>query len=85
MAWQKGPHLKKPGAKLTHKVGIPKALTHGLMGHKEASHFTAPHNRSKRGTTIPKGAPGKKSGTTTPTLGKQMSVSDILNFKFPKL
>lgn len=80
-----GPHLKRPGAALSHKVGNPKALTHGMMHHRTASHFTAPHNRARSGTTTPKGAPGPKSASTVPRLGKQMSVSDVLNFKFPKL
>jgi hypothetical protein len=80
-----GPHLKKPGSSLSKRLSNPKAFTHMGMGHAGASRFTAPHNRARAGTTTPKGAPGPKSGTTIPRLGKQMSVADVLNFKFPKL
>ena len=53
----------------------------GHMGHPE---YTAPHNRARAGTTTPRGAPGKKSGTTIPKLPKVPGVADVLNFKFPK-
>lgn len=78
-----GPHLKKPGHALSKRLGNPSAHTHVKV--KSLAHMTAPHNRAKGGTTTPKGAPGPKAGTTAPKLGKQMSVADVLNFKFPKL
>lgn len=65
----------------TQRLAKPKSYIHGGIGSLHI--FTAPHNRAKAGTTIPRGAPGRKLGTTTPKLPKQMTVHDVLNFKFP--
>lgn len=64
------------------RLHLPKAHTHNPV--RTMVSYTAPHNRTKVSSTIPKGAPGSKKGTTIPKLGKQMSVADILNMHYPK-
>lgn len=77
-----GGGIKRPSV---HRLSVPKPSAHTHVGVKSMEKFTAPHNRAKHVSTIPKGAPGAKSGTTTPKLGKQMSVADILHMHYPKI
>lgn len=71
------------GVRQPRVAGLHKGMRTAGRGGKGLHQYTAPHNRASSSTLIPKGAPGRKPGTTIPKLGKQMSVGDVLNLKFP--
>lgn len=77
------PHIHAPGSRLSKRVGMPKGLTMKSPG--SMAHMTAPHNRLKKTSTIPAGGHMRGSSGGMHKLGKQMSVKDVLDFKFPKM
>lgn len=75
------PHVHPPGSKTSARIGMPKSYTMKKPG--SMAHMTAPHNRAKKTSTIPPGGHHHGSSGNMHKLGKQMSVKDVLDFKFP--